>query len=355
MRHWFNTALIMPKLGALALLFALGACTLKSQPSTDNNPESLCASLHWHAANPASTVWYMLAQRGTSNLTNRGHTSNSALIRVKSDSGEQVWLLGQGPSPRWGQALRCSLAKQLGVAVTDTLSARAHPESVLGLVAFAPARTWAWPVVQQAMRERCPTCTPALAQASGDDSISHEQIRVPQYSVLTQESGGAAVPVARLKGLDVFAVRRATDDWTTLVRDQASGTWLAPGLVWGPGITPDLREASLVHMIAALEWLEQQGARQVVPEQGVLANAQVLAENLAYWRGMQAQIKQAIGAGQNLDNALMQQSMAGAAWQRIQSQADKTEQALNRERHNLNMQRAWRELEEAYFKAIQPK
>jgi hypothetical protein len=333
----------------LVCLGILVACTHSLQPSSADNPENLCARLQW--AQASANVWYSVAQTGVSNPINRGYTSNSALIRVRAGASEQVWLLGQGASPRWGQALRCSTQK-LGLTVTDTLSARAHPESVLGLVAFEAARTWGWPAVQQAMRERCPTCTPALARASGDDSIMAEQIRIPKFSLKADGLSNAKVSSARLAGLDVFAVARAPDDWTSIVRETASGVWIAPGLVWGPGVAPDLREASLPSMMAALQWLQEQGAQQVVPEQGRLADAQVLAANLHYWQSMTIQLTQAIASGKTLDDALMQQSMTDAAWLNIQAQATAAQQTLNRERHILNMQRAWRELEDAYFNAI---
>jgi hypothetical protein len=108
-------------------------------------------------------------------------------------------------------------------------------------------------------------------------------------------------------------------------------------------------------MLAALDWLAQQRVQALVPEQGRAGNAELVATNIGYWRGLEQQLTAAISAGRSLDEATVQQSMTHPIWHAIQAQADATQQKLNSERHALNLQRAWRELEDAYFSAIKPR
>jgi hypothetical protein len=341
----------MPKhlwLGHLVAALSLTACMAVPQSSTAANPEILCNSVQWTAV--ADNVWLAQGDARPSNPENGGFISNAVFVRQVSPGAARGWLVGTGPSPAWGQALRCSLARQLQAQVTDVLSARAHPESVLGLSAFDGLRSWALPEVRDAMRERCQKCTARLAQATYALDIVPASIRLPSLEVETRSTEIAGpLRVAHMDGLSIYALERAPGEWTTVVHARGAQVWITPGLVWGHGLVPDLRDANLDHMIAALEWLASQTPQVLVPEQGRAVASVGPAKDLAYWRRLKLQVAEAVHSGRSLNELLRTASDAGAA-----ADTATGKQRLSTEPHSLNLQRAWQQIEQTYFQRNAP-
>jgi hypothetical protein len=313
-----------------------------------------CASLRWESLAP--DLWVLYGHEGNSTPANEGRVSNILFARENTDAKQMPsrgWLIGSGPSQRMGQLVRCSLEQQLGAMVTDVVSPRAHPESVLGASAFANTVHWALPEVALAMQSRCPRCSQQLAAMIAETSIAQQSIFIPKQPIYT---GPATVSthseVPTLGPFQVWSVPLDTNEWTTLLRHTTSGLWFAPGLVWGDTLVPDLRDTDVYRVIAALQVLEKFTPKQILPEQGRAATLAMLQANTQYWLGLESRTALAIRQGAADVNALTVGVTPPA--QAAPANPTNLNSAMNRDRHSLNQQRVWRQLEQIYFDAPKP-
>jgi hypothetical protein len=313
-----------------------------------------CAGLQWERVAP--NLWVLYGHESNSTSANEGRVSNIVFSRENTGvttATQRGWLIGSGPSQRMGQLLRCSLEHQLGFKVTDVVSARAHPESVLGASAFANASHWALPQVAWAMQQRCPRCSQQLTATIAEKSIADQTISIPmQYLIASSVTDSIASRASTIGPFDVWSIHLDKQEWGTVFRHKDSGVWFAPGLVWGTKLVPDVRDADVYRLTEALDAIAKHKRNLVIPEQGRVANFEIVQSNVNYWTLLEAQTKLAIRQGAADVNSFRSNSASGFEAYRLPENA--TKDILNRDRHSINQQRVWRQLEQGYFDVISP-
>jgi hypothetical protein len=317
--------------------------------STPTQMPASCINLHWESLAPG--LWVLYGHEDNSTPANEGRVSNILFARENTDAKQvpmRGWLIGSGPSQRMGRLVRCSLEQQLGAIVTDVVSARAHPESVLGASAFADALHWALPEVAMAMQVRCPHCGQQLSTVIAETTIAQQSMAIPTQPIhaapltasITTEGNG-------LGPFQAWSVKLDNNEWTTALRHTATGLWFAPGLVWGHGLIPAVRDADVYRVIAALQALEKFTPKRILPEQGRTAALALLSTNTQYWLNLESRTAQAIRLGAADVNSLAVGITPAA--QAIPTSFFNLSNTMNRDRHSLNQQRVWRQLEQIYF------
>lgn len=279
----------------------------------------------------AQGLWWIPGAAGDADEHNRGQVSNLLLAA----RGDELWLIGSGPSPAFGRTLACLIERRFGRRVTDVISPWPHPEVVLGLAGLGQVRSWAHVEVADAMRERCPGCVARMRERLGAAALDlgDDPVRVPTRHLRGQS--GRLGPwhwwrLARGKGTPVTV-------W------QLDGTDLrfAPGLLWGSGV-PDGRDADIAKLgratlaLAALDG--QVGAMapaRWLGEQGPVLGPDAARRQANYWVLLQSAVREAIARG--LIEPARPGALAGLA------------EAATDARHALNWQRAWRQEEERWF------
>ena len=304
---WLRRRLSRAGLVAMLLMALLAAPMAQAQPP--------CQRLPMQALAPG--LWLLPAAGGDSDASNRGHTSHLLLAR----DGPRLWAIGTGPTPAFGQRLRCTALQRLGRTPTDALVPWAHAELALGAHGLAAPRLWAHAQVAEAMAEQCPTCVDRLRQRLGAAAIDlgDDPVRAP-----TRLLHGAA---GRVGPFDWWVLPRAQGRVVTVLRHRASGVAMAHGLLWGDG-PPDTRDADLPLLQAALQQLV---ALAPVPSRWVGESGPLLD-----------------GAGVAAQRDYLQDLRRAAADGVRQGLVDQPPPALPgaaHPRHALNWQRAWRQAE----------
>jgi hypothetical protein len=328
-------------LSLLYLCTSIVACSI-----TNGLHGTDCASLHWEPVAP--NLWILPGHEDDSNPANAGRISNIVFARENTGTSLRGWLINSGPSQKLGQQLRCSLEQQLGAVVTDVVSTRAHPESVLGASAFKLARHWALPQVTLAMQQRCPHCSQNLASKVEDASIAQQTIAIPSHDLSAAALVSTATQITSRYGpFLIWSIETHAQEWTTLIQHADTGVWFAPGLVWGANLVPDARDTDVYRLIAALKALEKQNPRLIIPEQGKASGVQLVQTNEHYWTQLATQTAQAIRSGAT-DAIALQEQTNPIPWFKDSNDPSVNRQ-LNRNRHSLNQQRVWLQLEQIYF------
>ena len=282
----------------------------------------------------APGVWQVVAdaQALDASAANRGFVANLLAVR----EGPKLWLLGSGPTPAYGRRLACQLRARAGLPVSDVIDPWPRPELVLGNSAYAGARRWAHADVAAAMRSRCPRCVARLRGMLGTaaSDLGPAPIRLPTH-LLHGDSG-------RLGPFLWWRLQRAPQVPVTVWRLADAPLWAAPGLLWADG-APDLRDAELGSMqrstaaLLPISAADGDGARWL-PEQGPPQDAAAPARHAAYWDALAA----AVGAALE----------RGALEVDVPARLPGVPAAMTTgERHALNWQRAWRELERGWMNA----
>lgn len=285
--------------------------------------------------NVSADVWRVPAARGAADATNGGATIQLVLVR----DGTRLWLIGSGPTPAFGAALRCEIERVVGGSVTDIVNTRAAPELALGNVAFPSARRWALPDVTAAMRARCGHCLQQLKSQIGaaGDSLRDERIRPPTRAV-----GQPQQRAGRLGPFSWLALPRRAGERTLVLRH--GPLVVAQGLLWADDI-PDLRDtrsdvlaASLRRLRASLSGNVLLIGEQGEPVSGVAAGA-ALDDALDYVEQLRAAVSRQLAQGDALG--------ATGATLALPAFAQRPGYATT---HALNVQRVWRELEDELFR-----
>lgn len=326
---------------ALLLVFGLvaaGAAEVghAAAPGPLSQPPS-CPGPALRVESLAGGLWWVPAAGLDTDDVNRGHVYN--LIVAEHAGG--LWLVGSGPSPVFGRALRCQLQARLGLPVVAVANPVARAEWVLGNGGFIGLDIWAPQAVAAAMATQCPGCVtrvrarlgPTVAAADlGDDPV-----RLPAQTLAGTE--GHWGPYRwRL-------VARGGGHWTTVwswrvpAPDSAGSAMaftFAPGLLGGEA-QPDTHEAELARLPGLLSQLLQQavaGERWLPEHGGPLAAAAVSAQQ-RYWQALVSRAQAGVARGETLPPAETS-SPAGwpAGWER-------------HPRHALAWQRAWRQAEDS--------
>lgn len=322
---------------ALVILpLGLAACALPSN-TPHESMGSPCeydqlgqkSSVNWRQI--GSDLWLHQAAMDTlSTPTNGGHISNVSFVLDRAATGTRGWLIGSGPSARSGRALACSIRQQLGFQVTDVISPRAHPESVLGAAGLQNVRHWALPEVKVAMAERCERCQKRLEAAVNAISPLADTVALPDHFIEGSQLGP----------FDVLPLEVQTQQSIAVLHHRASGIWILPGLVWGNETVPDLREADSAQMIIALNKLLVMEPRRIVPEQGTDGDGSLIARDMAYWKRLLDALNIRWSQGE---------SQPGNASGMTSVERDKFPESA-RLRDQLNVQRAWQQIENKGFR-----
>ena len=280
----------------------------------------------------APGLWLVPAVAAESDAVNRGHSSHLLLAR----DGQRLWAVGSGPTPAFGERLRCTAQQRLGQAPTDELVPWAKAELALGSPGLAAARSWAHERVAAAMAQQCAHCVDRLRQrlagAAGD--LGDDPVRLPQR-LLRGQTG-------RLGPFDWWVLPRAEGRVVTVLRHRNSGVMVAHGLLWGDG-PPDARDGEVVLMAQSLARLPslppasgRRAAVRWVGETGPLLDAGAVAAQAAYLQALAAAAHQAAQQG---DPGLQVPLLPGH------------EAASAHPRHALNWQRAVRQAEDEGLRA----
>jgi hypothetical protein len=260
---------------------------------------------------------------------NGGLTSSLAVV----EDGPRLWLVGAGPTPRFGQALREALDRP----VTDIVFTRPHGPLVLGAAAFG-ARRWALGATAAAMARDCAACRTQLAQAVGGEAAAGllpALIRLPDHRI---DPPGAAH--GRLGPFLWQSMPRAAGQPVLVLKIAGTGWWLAQGLAW-PGALPDLRGADVAAL--AITWRRLHDAMdptdRLLGERGEPGTRADLSRHARYLQRLQQAVDAALAAGRSAGEAALDLPAPGWA-------ADRAA------RHALNAQRVWRVREEAWLGAV---
>lgn len=276
----------------------------------------------------APRLWLLPAAGGDSDEANRGQSSHLLVAQ----EGRRLWVVGTGPTPAFGARLACTLRHRLGVPAgnIDALVPWAHAEVALGTRGLAPRRLWAHAQVAAAMAEQCPNCVDRLRQRLGAAAVDlgDDPVRLPR-NLLRGEAG-------RIGPFDWWVLKRADARVVTVLRHRPSGVMTAPGLLWGDG-PPDLRDADVADMQAALERLQTLGSplTRWVGDSGSLLSAAGLAAQVDYVRALRA------AAREGVEQGLVDQEPPASTW-------------ATHARHRLNWQRSWRQAEDAWLRGDRP-
>jgi hypothetical protein len=278
----------------------------------------------------ADGLWQVEAAGGDGSADDRGRVSN-ALLAVDDRQG---WLIGSGPSPAFGRALRARLEARWPGRRWTLVSTWAHPEAVLGAAGFgAAARVGHVEVVHQ-MAARCAGCIERLRLrlgAAAGDLSDGDIVRLPEQR-LTGERG-------HLGPFDWWRVARDSRTTTTVWSHRASGVVFAPGLLWGHG-APDGRDADIAALALATAALDGLPGRphpaRWLGEQGPLRDEEAQAQAARYWQVLLTAV----------DAALEDGELGARAPLRLPGVAE----SFTRDpRHALNWQRAWRQAESRWL------
>ncbi|WP_439669920.1 Glyoxylase or a related metal-dependent hydrolase, beta-lactamase superfamily II [Cupriavidus necator] len=250
-------------------------------------------------------------------------------------SGAGVLVVDPGPQAAWGGALLGAIRALTPQPVRWVVNTHAHPENVLANAAFARLRPrpvfLASAATAALMRQRCAACLARMATLLGNGAMRGAVIVLPQPAL---QPDGWLHTGATAWQVQVYANAHSASD-TVLYAPQLQ-LLCAGGLAYRERV-PEMHEASLQGWRRALRRLQELPARTVV---GTAAGtpAQTLAPTLAYLDALAHGIGAALAAGSDASRA--NDAVAAVPfrhWRHFQS------------RHPLNVQRAWRELEDLWM------
>ncbi|MGY0194993.1 hypothetical protein ACWA7J_07960 [Leptothrix sp. BB-4] len=292
----------------------------------------------WQALAP--DLWLLPGAAGDTDAGNRGAISNLLLLF----DGPRTWLVGAGPSAAYGRALSADIRCRFGRTLTDAIAPWPRPELVLGLAGLdASVRLWAHADVAAAMAERCAHCSERLQARLGEHAADlGEPPSIPRPQRLLDGEQG------RLGPWHWWRVERTPGTAVTLWSHAPSGIVSAHGLSWSDG-APDLRDATLDGIEAGTAQLQQIASAlssatprrppRWLPEQGPVDRLATPDAQAAYWQALREAVSAAQSAG------IGETEPAPAQLPGVDARFTRSE------RHALNWQRAWRELEDRAFDA----
>lgn len=239
----------------------------------------------------ADDLWWLPSALGETDAHNRGHVAN---LIVALHEG-RLWLVGSGPSPAFGHALRCVLHARWPALPIVLISPWPHPEIVMGAAGLQPDEHWAHAEVALQMAQRCPGCVERLRARLGAAAVDlgeRDPSRVPQHT--------ADGDRGRLGPFCWWRLQRADDVTVTVWAHEAARIAFAPGLLWD-GRAPDGRDADLQRLTDSTAALpDLPGLPQPlrwVGEQGGPQPASAPAAAAAYWRALLAAVRAALDRG----------------------------------------------------------
>ncbi|MDW3686707.1 MBL fold metallo-hydrolase [Cupriavidus sp. CV2] len=250
-------------------------------------------------------------------------------------TGAGVLVVDPGPHLTWGNGLLAAIRAVTPEPVRWVVNTHAHPENVLANAALACLRPrpvfLASAATASLMRQRCEACLARLAEQLGPAVMRGTQIVLPDPALRHGDrlaTGGTAWEV------QVHAAAHSASD--TVLYAPRRRLLCVGGLAYRERV-PEMQEASLQGWRRALRALSVLPA-DVVVGTAVGTPAQMLAPTLAYLDALAEGIAGALAAGG--DAARMPGPAAGKPYCRWRYFAS---------RHPLNVQHAWRELEDLWM------
>ncbi|MFS8934591.1 MBL fold metallo-hydrolase [Cupriavidus taiwanensis] len=251
-----------------------------------------------------------------------------------------VLVVDPGPQAAWGRALLGAIRALTRQPVRWVVNSHAHPENVLANAAFAGLRPrpqfLASAATAALMRQRCSDCLARLGAQLGHAAMRGTAIVLPepvlQHGAWLQ-TGDTAWQV------QMHAPAHSASD-TVLYAPQLR-LLCAGGLGYRERV-PEMQEASLQGWRQALRQLIALPADTVVAT-ATGTPAQTLAPTLAYLDALAQGIGAALAAGRDASQAA--DAVVAAPfrhWRHFPT------------RHPLNLQRAWRQLEDAWMQGEPP-
>lgn len=280
-------------------------------------------------------LWCLPAHGGDADEVNRGFVANLLLAR----DSEGLWLIGSGPSPRFGRALEVAIRTRWPQQPLELASPWAHPETVLGVAGVPHRHHTSHAEVAQQMAQRCPGCLQRLAARMGSaaadleirpadtDSAAPHPIQIP-VTVFRGDAG-------RWGPFDWHRRQRAADVTVIIFTHRSTGVVHAPGLLWGD-VPPDGRDADSQALAASLsglaQWGQERRVRRWLGQQGGVVGMKQVHAAALYWQGLAAKALEGQERGDDGLQAPMQIDGVPAHW-------------LAHAHHTLNWQRSWRQAE----------
>lgn len=241
----------------------------------------------------ADGVYFFEGAREHFNRENGGDIANTGFIRT--EAGAVV--IDTGPSRRYGEAMRETMAKVLGDRrVAAVYLTHAHPDHFLGNQAFDDVPLRASAETARVIREQGAAFTDALYRLVGP--LMAGTVPRPPDQLVTGGAvtlGGRSLEILLLDG-------HTTSDLA--VFDRTSGTLFAGDLVFF-NRTLTTPSADLPRWIAALETLSRMPFQYMVPGHGpLLKDAAGIAQTRDYLDWLSATLRSAARAGRDMPELL---------------------------------------------------
>lgn len=261
--------------------------------------------------------------------SNRGNVINTGFI--VGDDG--VIVIDTGPHQAHGEAILRAISKITNKPIALAINTHPHPENVLGNSAFARRRVSILASAETvgAMRERCETCYKNTERVLGE-IMTGTEIAIPQQAV--ERSTHIEVARRRLKLL-FFGWGHTEGDLAVL--DLKTGVLFSGGLVNADRI-PVLAQARIRSWIGALEKLQRESFKIIIPGHGPVSPPAKVGDMLAYLKALLETVERQYQAGKGPLEVLKTSELAAFRhW------------ALYEPQHDLNVQHVYRELEREEF------
>lgn len=261
---------------------------------------------------------------------NRGNILNSGFIVGATG----VIVIDPGPNYAHAKLMMAAIRKISPKPVRLVIDTHPHPENVLGNDFFARRGVTILAQSQTllAMRNRCEKCYENMSNVLGDTIMAGTKIAYPDRTV---DKSSDLTIAGRPLSLLYYGWGHTEGDLAVL--DRKSGVLFSGGLV-SLDCIPVLQQARIKGWISALEQLQQQPAKKLVPGNGPVSNPERMRETLDYLQRLLALVERQYNAGVGVLDLLKQDDLpAYRNW------------ALYSEQHPLNVQHVYSELERQEF------
>lgn len=317
----------------LTTLLCLGGFFVPAHATAPSFDCQAVDAVPWQPVAPGIWVW-PAAENGEVSPDNAGHVLPTSVVV----SGGEALVIDPGPSHRHGLRVRASLACRFKAKPRWVVNSHAHAENVLANSAFADLleagqlEILATAATRSAMQQRCADCLASLTNRAGAAALAGTQIVLPSRTLVV----GEWLRVGTLS-LVVQAIEPGHTEGDLVLWNARHRVIWTGGLVYDHRV-PELAQGSLDGWLAALERLQTLHPRQVLgtvwsraPEAG--GSPLALAATQGYLTALRARVLLAMDEGHQPHETTWGELPAYRDW------------AGYSERHDFNLQRAWRELE----------
>ncbi|MFN3629582.1 MAG: MBL fold metallo-hydrolase [Casimicrobiaceae bacterium] len=321
---------------AVPLALVLSALAFGAFGATAGTPCRSAEPIPWRALGAGAWIW-PATDTGERRVHPTGHVAATTVIV----HGREALVIDPGPTHRHGVRLKRAVACRFQAQVRWIINTHAHAENVLANSAFADraasgrTRILATETTRQMMAQRCANCLASMTRRLGEVALQGTTIVLPTETL----RAGDVLHFGRWR-LEVMEVRNAHSESDLMLWDRTRRILWTGGLVEA-GRIPELAQGSLKGWLAVLEQVRGLRPRQLIAADGVVAHGahahRAIEDAEHYLLGLRDAVASAIEAGlgaHEIDSKVPQGRLLRPA---------------DAERHALNLQRAWRELEAAWF------